>query len=435
MSEQGPNRETFLKRQQQRRNKKNALKNQTLPNNSTNLGFADVMDDLTIRFIMNCPEEEFESFDRLFFQIEEAHWFYEDFYREHNKSLPSLNFRQFVDKMFEHCPVLSPFREAIEKYIQSFYEYKTTVPVYGAIILNQTRDKVLLVKGWTSKSWTFPRGKINQDEAELVCAAREVKEEIGFDLTPYLHADHFVHHTFNEQSVKLYIVTGIPESTNFAPQTRKEIRAIEWHAIDSIMSARSPANPKKSANKYWTISAFIPKLKQWLVKNSNNNKMNNNNRNNKRKLSPKPESLAPSDDTSPTNHRNQKRGRRGGRKSPTSEAPAQQRERSSSAPVQPEIIRPARKLSFGNEVQNVETLQSNNHPVILKRQEPVPVSSSYGMPIPLSSSPPQMQYPYPYAHSYPSPYTNYVQQPYPYQLYAYGAAMMSNDASITSVVV
>jgi hypothetical protein len=40
------------------------------------------------RFIYNCPEEEFESLDRICFQIELAHWFYEDFYREHNLSLP-----------------------------------------------------------------------------------------------------------------------------------------------------------------------------------------------------------------------------------------------------------------------------------------------------------------------------------------------------------
>lgn len=34
----------------------------------------EVFDDLAARFILTCPVEEFSSFDRLFFQIEAAHW-------------------------------------------------------------------------------------------------------------------------------------------------------------------------------------------------------------------------------------------------------------------------------------------------------------------------------------------------------------------------
>jgi hypothetical protein len=34
----------------------------------------EVFDDLAARFILTCPVEEFSSFERLFFQIEAAHW-------------------------------------------------------------------------------------------------------------------------------------------------------------------------------------------------------------------------------------------------------------------------------------------------------------------------------------------------------------------------
>jgi hypothetical protein len=43
---------------------------------------ADVLNDLELRFILNLPEEELNSADRLFFQLEQAHWFYEDFYAD-----------------------------------------------------------------------------------------------------------------------------------------------------------------------------------------------------------------------------------------------------------------------------------------------------------------------------------------------------------------
>jgi mRNA-decapping enzyme subunit 2 len=66
-------------------------------------------------------------------------------------------------------------------------QYKVRVPVCGAIILNKSCDKVLLVRGYKSgSSWSFPRGKINKEEALADCAVRECAEEIGFDITPYL---------------------------------------------------------------------------------------------------------------------------------------------------------------------------------------------------------------------------------------------------------
>lgn len=102
--------------------------------------------------------------------------------------------------------------------------YKTRVPVRGAIILNLTMDKCLLVKGWKKgASWSFPRGKINKDEDDLVCAIREVREETGFDCEGFAKKEHFVDMTMRDQNLKLFIVPGIPEDTVFECQTRKEI--------------------------------------------------------------------------------------------------------------------------------------------------------------------------------------------------------------------
>jgi 8-oxo-dGTP pyrophosphatase MutT (NUDIX family) len=80
--------------------------------------------------------------------------------------------------VFEHCPLLQPYLadHSIDEIFASFTHYKTRVPVCGAILLNTTLDKCLLVKGWHSRSsWGFPKGKINKDEPELECAKREVR--------------------------------------------------------------------------------------------------------------------------------------------------------------------------------------------------------------------------------------------------------------------
>jgi len=227
----------------------------------------EALDDLLIRFILNCPEEEHESMERLFFQLEEAHWFYEDFYRENCKTLPELKFRDFVEKMFAHCPLLAPYRSKVDAHTQSFYQYKSGVPVCGAIILNETFNKVLLVKGWSNKSsWSFPRGKINKDEPALQCAVREVYEETGFDISHHgAHDKDFIEMVLGEQKVKLFIVTGVSEDTVFVPQTRKEISACEWHTFEKILE-RSPTT-QKTSGKYWAVVPFVRKLKKWIAEN------------------------------------------------------------------------------------------------------------------------------------------------------------------------
>lgn len=133
--------------------------------------------------------------------------------------------------VFDHVPMLQPLKDDVDEIIAQFKDYKTKVPVYGAIILNPSLDRVLLVKGYTSRSsWGFPKGKINKDEREIDCAAREVYEEIGFDLSPHLRESDNIEVVIREQKIKLYIVAGISEDTVFEPKTRKEI-SVRTHRL------------------------------------------------------------------------------------------------------------------------------------------------------------------------------------------------------------
>ena len=122
-----------------------------------------------------------------------SHWFYEDFVREANPQFPSLPLKKFSQIFFRACPVLHRWSSDFEIAFNNFMQYKTRVPVCGAIMLNDTWEKVrrlwlgstrqvltavpqcVLVKGWKSSAgWGFPKGKINQDEEPHKCAAREV---------------------------------------------------------------------------------------------------------------------------------------------------------------------------------------------------------------------------------------------------------------------
>lgn len=220
--------------------------------------FGEVLDDLLCRYILHSGDEENDA-ARLFFRCEEAYWAYLDFHRDNNKKLPQLKFQGFVDKLFERFPPLEHYRKELDAHTKRFMEYKCSVPVMGAVILSEDYKKVLLVKGWNSNSWSFPRGKINQNESDLNCAQREVEEETGFDIVKHgANEKHFIEFHTKEQKVKLFIVPGVSESTRFAPQTRKEVSAIEWHTI---------ADLNKSSGRFWAVQPHLKRINTWITKN------------------------------------------------------------------------------------------------------------------------------------------------------------------------
>eukprot|EP00842_Homolaphlyctis_polyrhiza_P003023 jgi/Hompol1/3721/HPOL_003336-RA len=239
------------------------------------MSLPEVLDDLASRFILNIPEDELQSIQRICFQIEQAHWYYEDFVRELQPKLPSFPLKQFSLTLFKRIPLLSHWANDHELAFQQFLQYKTLVPVCGAIILNSSLSKVLLVRGWKSTAtWSFPRGKINQEESEISCALREVYEEIGFDASPNIRSNEYIERTISEQKIRLYIIAGIPETTVFTTQTRKEIGDIRWFDLRSIpgYSSADSDGPQKAITsgtkkqKFFMVTAFAGALRRWRLR-------------------------------------------------------------------------------------------------------------------------------------------------------------------------
>jgi mRNA-decapping enzyme subunit 2 len=253
------------------------------------MSLADWLDDLSVRFLINLPESELSSVPRLCFHVEEAQWIYEDFIRPGaaagGNPLPSLNLREFLKYLFQHCPLTSNFSDA--QHIAAFEEfmaYKVRVPVRGAILMDRDMEKVVLVRGWKKgSSWSFPRGKINKDEADLACAIREVYEETGYDirqqgLVPE-GGDGAVKHidvTMREQNVRLFVFRGVPEDTPFEPQTRKEISKIQWYQIKDLpgfknqKKAHQHAEQAAQANRFYMVAPFLGPLKKWIAAQKRN---------------------------------------------------------------------------------------------------------------------------------------------------------------------
>ncbi|CAI9091098.1 OLC1v1026028C1 [Oldenlandia corymbosa var. corymbosa] len=225
----------------------------------------ELLDDLCSRFVLNVPKEDQQSFERILFLVEYAHWFYEDNSVEKNPSLKSFTLKEFTSLMFNSCDVLKPYVAHIDDIFKDFTSYKVRVPVTGAIILDQSFERCLLVKGWKGTSWSFPRGKKSKDEEDHTCAIREVLEETGFDFSEFLNKDDYIEMIFGQQRVRLYIVAGVKDDTAFAPLTKKEISEIAWQRVDELFPANDDVISRSITGlKLYMVAPFLTSLKAWI---------------------------------------------------------------------------------------------------------------------------------------------------------------------------
>jgi|EP00900_Chrysochromulina_parva_P004781 mRNA-decapping enzyme subunit 2 len=231
----------------------------------------EVLDDLAMRFVVNCPAEELESFERMLFQVELAFWFYEDQYKEiWPSAFPTFNLFTFAQQLFKTCPMLKNFAPQTKQIYDAFMKYKMSIPTCGAILLNSNSTKVLLIKSWNGTNWGFPKGKIDKDEEKLECAVREVLEEVGYDISEWVDPDLYIEHQWQEQTVRLYVVPGVPDDTVFQTRTKKEISEIAWHKIKDIPTTREDSG--KGGAKFWMAVPFANKLRRLLAEQKKSGK-------------------------------------------------------------------------------------------------------------------------------------------------------------------
>ncbi|KAL0951207.1 hypothetical protein HGRIS_007932 [Hohenbuehelia grisea] len=164
--------------------------------------------------------------------------------------------------LFHACPPLHQWRHDHDQAFNTFLQYKTQVPVCGAIMLNETWDKCVLVKGWKASSgWGFPKGKINESEPQHLCAVREVLEETGYNLADQINPEHVLETEIRDQRVSLYIVPGVPEDYPFETKTRKEISKIEWFRLTDLPGWK---RNKNVPGKFYLIHPFIGPLRKFI---------------------------------------------------------------------------------------------------------------------------------------------------------------------------
>ncbi|GLJ22514.1 hypothetical protein SUGI_0423850 [Cryptomeria japonica] len=220
----------------------------------------EIMQELYVNFVQDMDPEEVDFIPSLMFQVEQAHWHYEDNTVDQNPRLKSLSIKDFTYFFFKSCDLFKTYHaNHVNDILDEFMAFKHSVPVAGSIILDQSKQRCLLVRGWKSNSWSFPRGKREDpDEEDHICAIRETMEEVGYDISSFLNVNDLIEHSQEKQRVVLYIIKAVDEKYPFEPRTKKEVSEIAWHPL-RIMG--------RKRNKYFMVGPFLRKLEKWIKRN------------------------------------------------------------------------------------------------------------------------------------------------------------------------
>ncbi|QDZ20099.1 subunit 2 of mRNA decapping complex [Chloropicon primus] len=238
----------------------------------------DVFNDLCMRFVLNCPEEELQSWERLLFQVEQAHWFYEDHIRRENTKLETYKLKSFAKTLFSECSVLKPYKEQVDEIMSQFNAYKSLVPVMGGIILDKEMEHCLLLRGIKSSgTWGFPKGKLDQNEEDIHCAAREVLEETSLDISDMVSEENSIEINVKNQRRKMYIVSGVDRNTLFAPKMRGEVGKYAWMPISGLPSKGNNEGAGVMTQddgrfKFWQVWRFVKPLRAWIKRQKQKSK-------------------------------------------------------------------------------------------------------------------------------------------------------------------
>jgi mRNA-decapping enzyme subunit 2 len=219
----------------------------------------NMFDNLFDKFIYHLPEEILKNNIRICFQLRYAFWDYCDTYLKLYDFLPIFkNEKEFFVYCYQNSSYIRSYMKEINLAYFEFVQYEKNIPVYGSILINKNKTKCLLVKHIMNKTviFSFPKGKIDNNETELNCAIRETFEETGYNISEKINKDLYIEITIKNKLVRLYLIYDVDENYKFTTLTTNEIFGYSWKSIYDL-----PLN-----KNYKTIQDSLIKILKPVVK-------------------------------------------------------------------------------------------------------------------------------------------------------------------------
>ncbi|OUC41702.1 Dcp2, box A domain protein, partial [Trichinella nativa] len=205
----------------------------------------NIINELCCRFLFNMPEEERTDPVRACFHIELAHWFYCDHFTARN-GYPTCSLKEFIRAVFSNSADLQQYTSNLDDVLAQWRQYKSGVPVYGAILVNAQLDS------------------INEGETVQQCAVREVLEETGYDIGKLMTDSPYLERKFGGYTCGLFLVTGVEHDFPFQPQTKNEIGRLQWFLIDALPKHSKDYRSCYQPKHFFTVTPFLHFIKMHI---------------------------------------------------------------------------------------------------------------------------------------------------------------------------
>ena len=190
---------------------------------------------------------------------QDAWWYYMDvYYKKFRRGLEELDFRAFVLRIWQYVDAGNFGTADAAGFADRFIKETRRIPCAGVVILNSSLDEILLVQGtWSNAKWAFPKGKLKEGEAVIEGAIREVEEEIGVNVRPFIVEGVASRQEISGREITLFLAVGLSTQAKCTPQTRREIADIRWHRLRDIHD---------NARQYPLLIPFLDIIDGWIDK-------------------------------------------------------------------------------------------------------------------------------------------------------------------------
>jgi len=142
------------------------------------------------------------------------------------------------------------FPRAFQTYVPR--SHCVTTHVYGAILLNEQRETVI-IRGRKSQKWSLPKGHGRSQEKPLDACIRELKEETGLDMSGIKPDDEV---RFQSGT---YFVFFVKERLLLQPEDTEEVEEAMWVSVSRIPHLSSNKD-LKSFSRCINIDSIITKI-------------------------------------------------------------------------------------------------------------------------------------------------------------------------------
>ena len=219
--------------------------------------------DLYARFFANTAPNQIRNINDLGILLEEAMYFFLSAFKNNSKlALTPKLYKRLISNFFSFIPELKHFNT--QEITTQHFSLRDHAKPCGCICYNPEMTHVLVVHHNLKKNlFSFPKGKMEENESYAAAAVRETLEETGVDVSPYINENfQYTYERKGKSTVTMFHVLNVPMiSETLQSPSPLEIFLVRWVKITDIGNEPDYSPDPPSQKQLEMILSFVEQYK------------------------------------------------------------------------------------------------------------------------------------------------------------------------------